>query len=155
MPKAHVTDRQDHVLAFAERIHEAIHSSKKLEPWIISDTNEHVKFANGSILYMITGYGKFEKARSYPVDFCVIDEVQSLDLDGLPVVKETLSASPYKRLILIGTGSDEGDLWYKEWMSGVPHEWNSEKKEWNIMQFGMNLKHSDHANFRPSLPGIG
>lgn len=119
----YVTDREDHVLVFADRIREAIHSSEKLKSWINRVTNESVKFVNGSILYMITGWGKFEKARSYPVDFSVVDEVQSLDLEGLPVLKETMSASPHKRLILIGTGSDQGDLWWDEWHLGTRHEW--------------------------------
>lgn len=119
----YVTDRQDHVLVFADRIHEAIFSSEKLKPWVKKVTNDSVKFINSSVLYMITGWGKFEKARSYPVDFAVVDEVQSLDLEGLPVLKETMSASPHKRLILIGTGSDQGDLWWDEWHHGTQLQW--------------------------------
>lgn len=119
----YVTDREDHVSVFADRVREAILSSEKLKPWVKKVTDESVKFVNGSVLYMITGWGKFEKTRSYPVDFAVVDEVQSLDLEGLPVLKETMSASLHKRLVLIGTGSDQGDLWWDEWHRGAQLQW--------------------------------
>jgi hypothetical protein len=128
----YITDRQEHVDAFADRMRQAIESSELLKPWVTKITRTHVKFANNSTLYMITGWNKFENARSYPADFVVIDEAQSLDLEALPVVKETMASSPHGRLMIIGTGSDEGDEWHKEWSRGTPWIWRkaeAKKKE--------------------------
>lgn len=119
----YITDREDHVKAFADRMRDAINTSEKLKQRVISVTNSDIKFVNGSILYMMTGWNKFEKARGYAIDFAVVDEAQSLDLEAFPVIKETLSHSIHKRLWVIGTGSDEGSEWHKLWSSGEQWEW--------------------------------
>ena len=119
----YATDRQDHVKAFADRMRDAIMTSEKLKQRVISVTDSHVKFVNGSVLYMITGWNKFEKARGYAIDFAVVDEAQSLDLEAFPVIRETLSSSIHKRMWVIGTGSDEGSEWEKLWSSGERMEW--------------------------------
>lgn len=123
----YITDRQEHVNAFADRMRQAIESSKLLKPWVTKMTKSYVKFANNSMLYMITGWNKFESTRSYPADFVVIDEAQSLELEALPVVKETMASSPHKRLLIIGTGSEYGDEWHKEWSRGTQWEWHKQE----------------------------
>ena len=119
----YMTDREDHVKAFANLMRDAINTSEKLKQLVISVTNSDIKFANGSILYMMTGWNKFEKARGYAIDFAVVDEAQSLDLEAFAVINETLSHSIHKRLWVIGTGNDEGSEWYKLWSSGTQMEW--------------------------------
>ncbi|MGI0060309.1 MAG: hypothetical protein ACREBJ_11145 [Nitrosotalea sp.] len=124
----YVTDRQSHVEGFVDRMRLAISTSEKLKRRVASITNSSIKFVNGSVLYMITGWNKFEGARSYAIDFAVVDEAQSLDLESLPVIQETLSKSIHRRLLIIGTGSDEGSDWHKVWSRGTQMKWNEPKQ---------------------------
>jgi hypothetical protein len=73
---------------------------------------------------MYSAWDNFEAARSIPVDFAAIDEMQSVNVEALPVLKESMSKSKYKKIIKVGTGSDEGDGWYDEWHRGTQWIWN-------------------------------
>lgn len=143
----YVSDRQDHVSAFSRiRLRkEAIGKSKMLKPLISKEGNEScLQFTNGSILWMVSGWDDFEKVRSYSVDFAVIDEVQSLNADAIPILKETLGKSDYGRLVVIGTGSDYGDDWWKLWHTGDQKEWDLQTKRWvvkNLENMGISSYH--------------
>lgn len=126
----YMSDRQDHVGIFSKlRLQAgAIEQSPYLKSKMVP--REHnvswQPFVNGSHLYMFSAWGDFEAARSIPVDFAVVDEMQSVNVEALPVLKQSMSKSPHRRLLKIGTGSDEGDGWWNEWHEGTQFEWNKE-----------------------------
>ena len=126
----YMSDRQDHVGIFSKlRLQAgAIEQSPYLKSKVVP--REHnvswQPFVNGSHLYMHSAWGDFEAARSIPVDFAVVDEMQSVNVEALPVLKQSMSKSDHKKLLKIGTGSDEGDGWWNEWHEGTQFEWNKE-----------------------------
>lgn len=129
----YASDRDEHVKIFSrDRLRKgAIGQSKKLRPLVKSANERYVEFTNGSVLHMISGWDDFEEARSLAVDFAVIDEVQSLNVAAVPVLRESLRKSEYGCLLIIGTGSDYGDEWYEMWHRGSQKEWDSQAKKWN------------------------
>ena len=148
----YMSDRQDHVSIFSKlRLSEAIEQSDYLKSQV--PKNKHniswQPFLNNSHLWMYSAWGDFEAARSIPVDFAVVDEMQSVNVEALPVLKESMSRSKFKRIIKIGTGSDEGDDWWKEWHEGTQLYWEQE---------AINADHSRGAWLRvpntPEVPGI-
>lgn len=142
----YTTDRKDHVSAFSKlRLHQrGIDQSEKLQKLIIlGQGNESWQpFLNGSNLFMYSAWGDFESARSFPVDFAVIDEAQSIDAGKIPVLKETMAKSRFGRLLVIGTGSEEGDDWWKLWHMGDQKEWDLQSKSW----VAKKLENFNHAS---------
>lgn len=129
----YVTDRADHISVFSrERLRKkAIGNSEFIKSQVSEPGNEsYLPFKNGSVLWMFSGWDSFESARSISSDFVVIDEMQSLDVNSIATIKESLSKSRHGKLLGIGTGSIEGDAWWKTWHRGNQQEWNSEKKIW-------------------------
>lgn len=124
----YMSDRQDHVKIFSRRVGSAIEESPLLKSLTVSGRGNLAwkPFRNGSQLHMLSAWGDFEAARSIPVDFAVVDEMQSVNVEALPVLKEALSKSRYGKLVKIGTGSDEGDEWWNEWHRGTQMFWNKE-----------------------------
>ncbi len=124
----YMSDRQDHVGIFSKlRLQSgAIDQSEYLRSHVIP--REHnvswQPFKNGSHLYMLSAWGDFEAARSIPVDFAVVDEMQSVNVEALPVLKQSMSKSKFGKIIKIGTGSDEGDNWWDEWHNGTQFKWD-------------------------------
>lgn len=123
----YMSDRQDHVGIFSKlRLQSgAIEQSDYLKSKVIP--REHnvswQPFKNGSHLYMLSAWGDFEAARSIPVDFAVVDEMQSVNVEALPVLKQSMSKSKFGKIVKIGTGSDEGDGWWDEWHNGTQFKW--------------------------------
>ncbi len=136
----YMSDRQDHANIFSRRLEAAIEESALLKSLIIPGKRSLSRqpFRNGSVLYMYSAWGDFEAARSIPVDFAVVDEMQSVNVEALPVLKEALSKSKYGKLVKIGTGSDEGDGWWNEWHRGTQMFWNRETfgmpPQWDVVK---------------------
>lgn len=127
-----MADTEDHVKVFSDyRLNtKAIEQSSVLKSLVESKSESVMNFTNGSALYMYSAWNNFEKARSFPADFVVIDEIQSVNAEAIPVLKETLAKSKFGRLVAIGTGSEEGDSWWKLWNSGDQKEWDGKSKSW-------------------------
>lgn len=122
----YMSDRQDHVSIFSKtRVSEAIVQSEYLKSQVPKNKRNDAwqSFINNSHLWMYSAWDNFEAARSIPVDFAVVDEMQSVNVEALPVLKESMSKSKFKKIIKIGTGSDEGDDWWKEWHNGTQWYW--------------------------------
>jgi hypothetical protein len=107
-----------------------IEQSETLKSLVKKGTLSWLPFKNGSRLCIASAWHDFEEARSIPADFVVIDEVQSTNMEAFPVVKETLAKSSFGRLVVCGTGSDEGDQWWKWWHSGNQQEWDPIQQKW-------------------------
>ncbi|HEU5487779.1 MAG TPA: phage terminase large subunit family protein [Candidatus Nitrosotalea sp.] len=149
----YMTDRYEHVKDFSvTRLQtKAIEQSELLKSFTV--LGEHSitrqKFTNDSNLRMLSAWDKFEAARSIPADFVVIDEIQAVDVSSLSVVKESMSKSKYKKILKIGTGSDEGDEWFDEWHRGTQFHW---KKD--IVNQNGSLGSWVQDPNSPTVPGI-
>lgn len=127
----YMSDTKDHVNVFyADRLLTTISESKSLQGLMQDKSQSRVSFSNGSVLYMFSAWTDFEKARSIPVDFAVLDEAQSINAGKIPILQEALSKSSHGRLLCIGTGNIEGGDWYKLWHRGDQQEWNQASKAW-------------------------
>jgi hypothetical protein len=127
----YLTDTQDHVSVFSKlRMTGAIDQSPVLKRLAKKGNVSWRPFKNGSHLWMYSAFRNFESARSVPADIAVVDEMQSMKVEYLPVLKEALSKSSFGKIIEIGTGGVAGDNWQKEWLRGTRLEWNFETKMW-------------------------
>ena len=129
----YLTDTQKHVSVFSKtRLRAmAIGASLILKKMTRRKGNVSLlEFENGSQLYMYSAKPDFEAARSIPVDFAVVDEIQSTNVEALPVLEEALAKSRFGRCLYIGTGSVTGDPWWEKWHSGDQKEWDAAQKKW-------------------------
>lgn len=129
----YLSDRQKHVSVFSKtRLRMmAIGASPILQKITHPKGNVSLlQFKNGSQLYMFSAIPDFEAARSIPVDFAVVDEIQSTNVEAIPVLEEALAKSRFGRCLYIGTGSVTGDKWWEKWHSGDQREWNAAEKKW-------------------------
>ena len=85
---------------------------------------------NGSLLYFRGAFAQYKEARSLPVDFLYLDEMQSHDVQYIDVATAAMLHSPHKKIIGVGTGDYEDTGWYKRWHMGVQHEWDAEAAAW-------------------------
>jgi len=63
----------------------------------------HMRFANGSEVYIRAAYHSADAVRGIDGDYLLIDEYQDIAGGDLPVLEETLSHSPHRRVFLTGT----------------------------------------------------
>jgi phage terminase large subunit GpA-like protein len=113
----YVTDRYEHGKIFSnKRLSEAIAQSRYLSTRVPKNRGnlKWQPFNNGSNLYILSAWGNFEEARSISADFAAVDEMQSVNVSSLSVLTESMSRSKFRKIIKVGTGSDEGDPWWDE-----------------------------------------
>lgn len=63
----------------------------------------HMQFRNQSEVYIRAAYHTADAARGIDGDFLLIDEYQDIAPGDLPILEETLSHSPHRRVVLTGT----------------------------------------------------
>lgn len=144
------TDIQPHAHIFSNlRLRTfGIEASPKLEQLVplSKHTTMHQELANGSHLYMDSGWRDFAAVRSVPVDFLAIDEAQSQNIATIGNAKESMSKSPHKESVTVGTGSIEEDSWDEYWKHGDRQHWDKKAQTWiaqepenaNIASFWLN-----------------
>ena len=93
-------------------------------------TTTKLTLENGSKIRFFSAFGDFQQARSYPVDFLILDEVQSMNLQNVANIRENLAHSKHKKLIAVGTGPIEGDEWEKWYKRGTEYNFHKTKKKW-------------------------
>lgn len=145
----YLSDRDSHTSKF---------SSLRLKTWAIENsaviqrqvvplklhTATVQPFYNGSVLYMHSAWGDFEQARSVPADFAVVDEIQSVKVEKIGVLREAMSHSKFAELVQMGTGSEEGSAWHQYWLEGDQAEWDSKLKRF----VPKKPENSDIASYR-------
>ncbi|MFI5416307.1 MAG: phage terminase large subunit family protein, partial [Nitrososphaerales archaeon] len=82
----YLSDRQDHVSVFSKlRLHSwGIDQSPVLKSMTKEGNVSWQPFRNGSHLYMHSAWPDFDKARSIPADFVIVDEIQSTKVEAIP-----------------------------------------------------------------------
>ena len=63
----------------------------------------HMRFANGSEVYIRSAYHNADATRGIDGDFLLVDEYQDVADGNLPILEEALSHSQYGRVFLTGT----------------------------------------------------
>lgn len=103
-------------------------------------------FKNRSQMIFSFAYLDAERTRGISADKNVIDEIQDMDISFLPVIHETVSASPWKLLQYAGTPKTLDNtierLWsdssMAEWMIKCPHggcgHWNIPALEYDLLK---------------------
>lgn len=130
----YVTDSIDHAVKFSQDRLDVILEQFGISRHVSEKKISRAKFPNGSVVYVISGYNKFKQARSIPADFIYLDECQSTELDALANLKEAMSQSPHKKIIITGTGSFEGSSWHKFYQNTNNMQWKDGK--WNALSDG-------------------
>jgi hypothetical protein len=131
--------RMDQVSRFSrDRFRRAILDAPTLRP-IISRVREleddvpaisRVPFSNGSLCYLVSAWGDFAAIRNIPADFVAIDEAQDIQGEAVPVIEESMSHSKHRRMVIVGTASDEGDQLDQLWHQSDMKEWDLEADAW-------------------------
>lgn len=63
----------------------------------------HMRFINGSEVYIRAAYHSADAVRGIDADYLLIDEYQDVVGGDLPILEQTLSHSPHRRVFLTGT----------------------------------------------------
>ena len=88
------------------------------------------KLQNGSMIYLRSAFNAFEEARSFPLDFAYLDESQSVSMDKLDVLIESMAHSDHKRLWAVGTGAPSETAWHARYSLGIAHKWHKGRGVW-------------------------
>lgn len=94
-------------------------------------------FRNGSTMYFSYAFLDAERTRGIPADKNVVDEVQDMNHDFLPIIHETLSGSPYALKQYAGTPKSLDNTMETLWQDSSQAEWvikclNPGCGHWNI-----------------------
>ena len=136
----YIADRQSHTSKFSNmRVRDwALKASKLLNRIAPHQTHsaETLPFENTSRAYFHSAWSNFEEARSVPADFVYLDEIQSVAVNEIDVLKETLAHSRYGQLIGVGTGGWVDGDWDRLWKSGTQYKWDARAKAWSARNPG-------------------
>lgn len=130
----YLSDRNSHTYKFSNHRMKikTIKDSEKIQQIIQlkNHTTTTMMANNGSIAYFQSAWSGLIEAQSIPADFTYLDEIQDVDLLGLPNLLESSAHSTHKRFYAVGVGSIQGSRWDKLYTSGTVNEWDKKAKAW-------------------------
>ena len=102
-----VSPSQDQTKVFSrDRLKEPMETSDILKQWTtqkLADSISLKKFLNRSQVTLRYAFHNADRVRGIPADMIILDEIQDIQLDHLPVILECASHSPYKIFKFSGT----------------------------------------------------
>lgn len=112
-----------------DRLKEPVETSEVLKAWTTSKLSDNVflkKFINRSQITLRYAYHNADRTRGIPADYILIDEIQDVITDNIPVIEECASHSPYKIFTYSGTP--------KSLDNTIEHYWAnfSTQNEWAV-----------------------
>jgi hypothetical protein len=112
-----------------DRLKEPIETSEILKAWTTSKLSDNVflkKFINRSQITLRYAYHNADRTRGIPADLILIDEIQDVITDNIPVIEECASHSHYRLFIYSGTP--------KSYDNAIEHYWSnySTQNEWCV-----------------------
>jgi hypothetical protein len=125
--------REKQVRRFShDRLMKAINSSRDgiLREYIKGKPAKDAIHIGKSVIYLYTAWGQFEGMRGIPADMVILDEIQDMQADALPVAQEMLTASKMKYLRMIGTPYDVGSQFEGLWNQSDRKQWDIPTKVW-------------------------
>lgn len=122
------TNQQTKVFS-QDRLKEPIETSDVLRAWTTSKLSDNVflkKFINRSQITLRYAYHNADRTRGIPADMVLIDEIQDVITDNIPVIEECASHSPFKIFSYSGTP--------KSFDNAIEHYWSqfSTQNEWAV-----------------------
>jgi hypothetical protein len=132
----------------ADRLKEPIETSEILKAWTTTKLSDNVflkKFINRSQITLRYAYHNADRTRGIPADLVLIDEIQDVITDNIPVIEECASHSPYKLFIYSGTPKSTDNAIEHYWANfSTQNEWvvpcekhgtpnNPSSWHWNIL----------------------
>lgn len=110
-----------------DRLREPIETSPILKSWTttrVSDSIFHKRFINRSQIYLRYAYHTADRCRGIPSDKIVIDELQDILTDNIPVIEECSSHSLYKLFTYSGTPKSYDNTIEQYWIEqSTQNEW--------------------------------
>jgi hypothetical protein len=110
-----------------DRLKEPIETSEVLKAWTTTKLTDSVmekQFINRSKISMRYAYHSADRTRGIPADMILIDEIQDILLDNIPVIEECASHSPFKIFIYSGTPKSLDNAIEKYWVNhSTQNEW--------------------------------
>lgn len=131
-----------------DRLKEPIETSEILKAWTTTKLSDNVfekKFINRSQITLRYAYHNADRTRGIPADMILIDELQDIITDNIPVIEECASHSHFKNFIYSGTPKSLDNAiesyWTKlstqnEWVVPCDHHGTPGKPStwhWNIL----------------------
>ena len=112
-----------------DRIQEPIDISPALQAYTntkLTNAMAEKKFVNHSVMRMRYAYLTADRVRGIPADLILVDELQDILTDNLPVIEECASHSAFKEFIYSGTPKSEDNT--------IEHYWGnySTQNEWVV-----------------------
>lgn len=112
-----------------DRLKEPVETSELLKSWVTTKLSDNVfqkKFVNRSQITLRYAFHNADRVRGIPADAVLIDELQDIYTDNIPVIEECASHSPYKIFIYSGTP--------KSFDNAIEHYWAnfSTQNEWVV-----------------------
>ena len=111
----------------ADRLKEPIETSEILKAWTTSKLSDNVflkKFINRSQITLRYAYHNADRTRGIPADLILIDEIQDVITDNIPVIEECASHSHYKLFIYSGTPKTTDNPIEHYWVNfSTQNEW--------------------------------
>ncbi len=122
------TNQQTKVFS-QDRLKEPMETSDVLRAWTTSKLSDNVflkKFINRSQITLRYAYHNADRTRGIPADLILIDELQDVMTDNIPVIEECASHSPFKIFLYSGTP--------KSFDNAIEHYWSkfSTQNEWVV-----------------------
>lgn len=122
------TNQQTKVFS-QDRLKEPVETSDILRAWTTTKLSDNVflkKFINRSQITLRYAYHNADRTRGIPADLVLIDELQDVITDNIPVIEECASHSAYKLFMYSGTP--------KSFDNAIEHYWSefSTQNEWVI-----------------------
>ena len=84
---------------------------------------EHMRFMNGSEVYIRAAYHTADAVRGIDADYLMVDEYQDIASGDLPILEETLSHSEHRRVLLTGTPKSVDNHLEDAFSRSTAHEW--------------------------------
>jgi hypothetical protein len=110
-----------------DRLRETMETSDVLQAWTTTQLSDNVflkKFINRSQITLRYAYHNADRTRGIPADMILIDEIQDILTDNIPVIEECASHSPFKIMIYSGTPKSTDNTIEKFWNDfSTQNEW--------------------------------
>jgi hypothetical protein len=110
-----------------DRLKEPVETSDRLKAWTTTKLSDNVflkKFINRSQITLRYAYHNADRVRGIPADMILLDEIQDIITDNIPVIEECASHSPFKIFIYSGTPKSLDNPLEKYWTEqSTQNEW--------------------------------
>lgn len=110
-----------------DRLKEPLETSETLRSWTTTKLSDNVfekQFINRSKITLRYAYHNADRTRGIPADMILIDEVQDIITDNIPIIEECASHSPFKLFVYSGTPKSLDNAIEKYWNDySTQNEW--------------------------------